>query len=115
MAMANATCWTASAIRDRRVLQALPVHKVLREHKNRPVPRAFLLRSRSWPFRVPRTPMAPCDPTEVLVNGGGLYAVPNTNAISGRLASSAPSGSSWAVSCRAGQATAVALCAAKQQ
>jgi hypothetical protein len=38
--------------------------------------------------------------------------VPNTNTISGRLASSAPSGSNgWTVTCSTGNATAVALCA----
>jgi hypothetical protein len=56
-----------------------------------------------------------CNATEVLLNGGGTCAVPNSNSISGRLASSAPSGAnSWTVSCSTGQATAVALCALKQ-
>ena len=56
-----------------------------------------------------------CDVTEVLLNGGGTCAVPNSNSISGRLASSAPSGAnSWTVSCSTGQATAVALCSLKQ-
>jgi hypothetical protein len=41
--------------------------------------------------------------------------VPNTNSISGRMASSQPSGSTgWTVSCSTGQATAVALCAKTQ-
>ena len=61
------------------------------------------------------TASASCDVTEVLLNGGGTCAVPNTNSISGRLASSAPSGAnSWTVSCSTGQATAVALCSLKQ-
>jgi hypothetical protein len=41
--------------------------------------------------------------------------VPNTNTISGRIASSAPVGvGTWSVSCSTGQATAVAVCALKQ-
>jgi hypothetical protein len=58
---------------------------------------------------------ASCTSPQVLLNGGGACTVPNTNAINGRIASSAPSGSNgWTVTCSAGQATAVALCAAHQ-
>jgi hypothetical protein len=61
------------------------------------------------------TATASCDVTEVVLNGGGTCAVPNSNSISGRLASSAPSGANgWTVSCSTGQATAVALCSLKQ-
>jgi hypothetical protein len=57
---------------------------------------------------------ASCTTPQVLLNGGGSCTVPNSNAINGRIASSAPSGSNgWTVSCSAGQATAIALCAAK--
>jgi len=57
-----------------------------------------------------------CNVNEVMLNGGGVCAVPNTNSISGRIASSAPSDTnSWTVSCSAGQATAVALCSVKLQ
>jgi len=62
------------------------------------------------------TASATCSATQVLLNGGGACAVPNTNSISGRLASSGPSGSNgWTVTCSAGNATAVALCATKSQ
>jgi hypothetical protein len=58
------------------------------------------------------TATASCTTPQVLLNGGGMCAVPNTNTISGRLASSAPSGSNgWTVTCSTGNATAVALCA----
>ena len=61
------------------------------------------------------TATASCQATQVLINGGGMCSVPNTNSISGRMASSQPSGSTgWAVSCSTGQATAVALCAPGQ-
>lgn len=61
------------------------------------------------------TATASCQATQVLLNGGGICSVPNTNSISGRMASSQPSGSAgWAVSCSTGQATAVALCAPGQ-
>jgi hypothetical protein len=61
------------------------------------------------------TATASCTLPQVLLNGGGACTVPNTNAINGRIASSAPSGSNgWTVTCSAGQATAVALCAAHQ-
>jgi hypothetical protein len=61
------------------------------------------------------TATASCNSTEVLLNGGGVCTVPNTNSISGRIASSAPSGSTgWTISCSAGQATAVTLCSLKQ-
>ncbi len=57
---------------------------------------------------------ASCNATEFLLTGGGICTVPNTNGINGRIASSAPDGNNgWATSCSAGQATAVALCAAK--
>jgi hypothetical protein len=56
---------------------------------------------------------ATCGANQVVLNGGGICAVPNSNSISGRLASSSPSGSNgWTVTCSAGNATAVALCAA---
>ena len=60
------------------------------------------------------TATASCNTTQVLISGGGTCTVPNTNSISGRIASSGPAGNnSWTVTCSAGQATAVALCAAK--
>ncbi len=59
------------------------------------------------------TATATCATGQVLLNGGGTCAVPNTNSISGRIASSQPSGANgWTVTCSAGNATAVALCAA---
>jgi hypothetical protein len=59
------------------------------------------------------TATATCGSGQVLLNGGGICAVPNTNSISGRIASSAPNGANgWTVTCSAGNATAVALCAA---
>ncbi|HLH17290.1 MAG TPA: hypothetical protein VKX45_08720 [Bryobacteraceae bacterium] len=59
------------------------------------------------------TATATCASGQVLLNGGGLCAVPNTNSISGRIASSAPNGANgWTVACSTGNATAVALCAA---
>jgi hypothetical protein len=62
------------------------------------------------------TATASCSTNQVLLNGGGTCAVPNTNSISGRLASSAPSGSNgWTITCTAGNATAVALCAPRSQ
>jgi hypothetical protein len=61
------------------------------------------------------TATASCQASQTLINGGGMCTVPNTNSISGRMASSQPSGSTgWAVSCSTGQATAVALCAPGQ-
>jgi len=60
------------------------------------------------------TATASCSTSQVLISGGGTCTVPNTNSISGRTASSGPAGNnSWTVMCSAGQATAVALCAAK--
>jgi hypothetical protein len=58
--------------------------------------------------------MASCSPTQFLVTGGGACDVPNLAGM-GRLASSAAAdnGNGWSVSCNAGQATAVAVCAAK--
>jgi len=57
------------------------------------------------------TSTASCGAQQVLISGGGTCTVPNTNSISGRLASSAPSANnSRTVLCSAGQATAVALC-----
>jgi hypothetical protein len=59
---------------------------------------------------------ATCSVTQVVLNGGGACVVPSTNSISGRLASSGPSGSNgWTVTCSVGNATAVALCATKSQ
>ena len=60
------------------------------------------------------TATASCSTSQVLISGGGTCTVPNTNSISGRIASNGPAGNnSWTVLCSAGQATAVALCAAK--
>ena len=60
------------------------------------------------------TATAACNTNQVLISGGGTCTVPNTNSISGRIASSGPAGNNnWTVTCSAGQATAVALCAAK--
>jgi hypothetical protein len=53
---------------------------------------------------------ASCGAGQFLVTGGGVCTVPNL-AGAGRLASSAASGNAWTVSCNAGQATAVAVCA----
>jgi hypothetical protein len=57
---------------------------------------------------------ASCSSTQFLVTGGGSCDVPNLAGM-GRLASSvaADDGNGWSVSCNAGQATAVAVCAAK--
>ena len=61
------------------------------------------------------TATATCGASQVAINGGGVCSVPNTNSISGRMASSQPSGSTgWTISCSTGQATAVALCAPGQ-
>jgi hypothetical protein len=59
---------------------------------------------------------ASCGANEFLVTGGGTCTVPNL-ANMGRIASSSPTanGSGWAVSCNAGQANAVAVCAAAQR
>jgi hypothetical protein len=57
---------------------------------------------------------ATCGATQFLVTGGGACTVPNTPG-AGRVASSTPSGNGWSVSCNAGQATAVAVCAPLQQ
>jgi hypothetical protein len=60
------------------------------------------------------TATASCNTNEAILNGGAMCTIPNSNSIGGRVASSAPSGSNgWTVTCSAGQATAVALCAAK--
>jgi hypothetical protein len=61
------------------------------------------------------TATAICNSTQFLLTGGGTCTVPNL-AGAGRIASSAPSsaGNGWEVSCNAGQAEAVAVCAAKQ-
>ena len=55
-----------------------------------------------------------CSPTQFLVTGGGSCNVPNQPGL-GRVANSAAStpGNGWSVSCNAGQATAVAVCANK--
>jgi hypothetical protein len=57
---------------------------------------------------------ATCAATQFLVTGGGACDVPNLPGM-GRVASSAASdaGDGWSVSCNAGQATAVAVCAAR--
>jgi len=57
---------------------------------------------------------ASCSSTQFLVTGGGACDVPNLAGM-GRVASSvaADNGNGWSVSCNAGQATAVAVCAAK--
>ena len=57
---------------------------------------------------------ASCSTTQFLVTGGGSCSVPNQMGL-GRVATSAASaaGNGWSVSCNAGQATAVAVCAAK--
>lgn len=59
---------------------------------------------------------ASCGANEFLVTGGGTCTVPNLPNM-GRIASSSPTanGSGWAVSCNAGQANAVAVCAAAQR
>jgi len=55
-----------------------------------------------------------CSTTQFLVTGAGSCNVPNQPGL-GRVASSAasPAGNGWSVSCNAGQATAVAVCANK--
>ncbi|HLH17289.1 MAG TPA: hypothetical protein VKX45_08715 [Bryobacteraceae bacterium] len=59
------------------------------------------------------TATATCAAGQVLLNGGGVCAVPNTNTISGRIASNAPNGANgWTVACSSGNATAEAVCAA---
>jgi hypothetical protein len=59
------------------------------------------------------TATASCGTGQVLISGGGSCTVPNSNSILGRMASCGPAGNnSWTVSCSAGQATAIALCAA---
>jgi hypothetical protein len=57
---------------------------------------------------------ASCGTGQFLVTGGGACVVPNLPGM-GRVASSAASGdgNGWSVSCSAGQATAVAICAQK--
>jgi hypothetical protein len=57
---------------------------------------------------------ASCSTTQFLVTGGGSCNVPNQPGL-GRAANSAAStgGNGWSVSCNAGQATAVAVCANK--
>jgi hypothetical protein len=58
---------------------------------------------------------ASCSVTQFLITGGGACTVPNL-AGAGRVAVSAASsdGTGWSVSCNAGQATAVAVCASNQ-
>jgi hypothetical protein len=53
---------------------------------------------------------ASCGANQFLVTGGGVCTVPNL-AGAGRVATSAPSSNGWTVSCNAGQAVAVAVCA----
>jgi hypothetical protein len=57
---------------------------------------------------------ASCGASQFLVTGGGSCTVPNLPGM-GRVAASAASsdGNGWSVSCSAGQATAVAVCAQK--
>ncbi|GEM_PF-1019241 len=59
------------------------------------------------------TAAANCASGQFLVTGGGTCTVPNLPGM-GRVASSTPSGNGWSVSCNAGQATAVAVCAPHQ-
>ncbi|HLH17288.1 MAG TPA: hypothetical protein VKX45_08710 [Bryobacteraceae bacterium] len=56
---------------------------------------------------------ANCAANQFLVTGGGTCTVPNLPG-AGRIAASAPSGNGWSVSCNAGQATAIAVCAPRQ-
>src|SRR5581483_2784817 len=58
---------------------------------------------------------ASCVQGQTLVSGGGSCAVPNLSG-AGRLAASSVSagGNGWSISCNAGQATAVAMCAQAQ-
>lgn len=56
---------------------------------------------------------ASCNADEFLVSGGGVCTVPNSNTVLGRIASSAPSGNGWNVTCSGGTASAVAICSLK--
>lgn len=56
---------------------------------------------------------AACLDTEIVIGGGGACSVPNSNALSGRVATSQPVQNGWTTVCSNGVATAIALCAAK--
>jgi hypothetical protein len=54
-----------------------------------------------------------CDLNEFAITGGGACTVPNSNTVTGRIATSQPSANGWTVICSGGTATAVAVCSLK--